>query len=141
MCFAHVSPVRHALTSSGLSVVNAPFRECVAFPLSDPNVSVRRIESLPFGSGAIPFRETLVWCHLAQVVVSVSWYSTVWRTLSVFCWLFCCSSFHFSCRFFEFVFLCCTARRPDHGTHVWAGQGYVFGDTPSTSSGPRAGSS
>ena len=46
MCFAHVSPVRHALTSSGLSVVNAPFRECVAFPLvSDPNVSVRRIEA------------------------------------------------------------------------------------------------
>ena len=98
MCFAHVSPVRHALTSSGLSVVNAPFRECVAFPLLDPNVSVRRIEASfrkrgnsLFGKpwSGVP-RPRLWFCVLVSIVR---------RFCLFFCWLFCCSRFHFSCRF------------------------------------------
>ena len=30
-----------------------------------------------------------------------------------------------------------TARRADHGTHVWAGQGHVFDDTPVQAPGPE----
>ena len=96
---------------------------------------------LPFGSGAIPFRETLDWRRYAQGVVFVSWFllfaGFVCGLLAVLL-----LEVSFSCRFSSLSYfywylsfpvqgvVCVyTARRADHGTHVWAGQGHVLDDT------------
>ena len=93
MCFAHVSPVRHALTSCGLSVVNAPFRECVAFPLRSKRF---RAEDRGFLSeaGQFPFGKPLSGVARPRLCFCVL-VSTVRRFCQFFCWLFCCSRFHF----------------------------------------------
>ena len=79
MCFAHVSPVRHALTSSGLAVVNAPFREFVVF------LSIQTFlcggSKLPFGSETIQgrqlvlaqFERTLVWTGQGYVFATLQY--------------------------------------------------------------------
>ena len=129
MCFAHVSPVRHALTSSGLSVVNAPFRECVAFPLRSKRF---RAEDRGFLSeaGQFPFGKPLsgvpgIYCS---------------QVLSVFLLAVLLLEVSFSCRFsclsyFLLVLVIsgsgrCVCIYGDHGTHVWSGQGHVLDDTP-----------
>ena len=95
MCFAHVSPVRHALTSSGLSVVNAPFRECVVFFLG---LAIQTFSCggsrLPFGSGAIPFRETLVWRIYCSQVLSVFLLAVQLLEVSFSCRFSCLSYFY-----------------------------------------------
>ena len=78
-------------------MVYAPFRECVVLSLrskrfcAEDRGFLSEAGQFPFGkplSGVV--RPSLWFCVLV---------STVRRFLSVLCCLFCCSSFHFSCRF------------------------------------------
>ena len=113
---------------------------------------------LPFGSGAIPFRETqlaAVSSHFLSgvpttrrdarmftkhvscfrlVVVCVECVHLVrsppsWCDTRVTCFsrFFVLCSCHFRLKAW---FEGCTARRADHGTHVWTGQGHIFATLP-----------
>ena len=98
--------MRRALTSSGLAVVNAPFREYVWYFLwkCDPNVSVRRIEASFWKRGNSLFGKPL-----AGVARPWLWFCVLVSTVCRLCQRFVgCSvarGFIFLVGFFEFVLL------------------------------------
>ena len=150
--FAQVSPVGRALTRGGLVVVNAPFGdECgnffgrsKRFRAEDhlPVPLKSAIQTFLCGGSRLPFGRTIT-KHVScfrLVVVCVecvhlvrsppSWCDTASRASHAY---FVLCSCHFR---FKAWFVGCTARRADHGTHVWTGQGHVFDDTPVQAPGP-----
>ena len=89
-------PSETCVTSSGRAVVTLPFGS-VWFSLCDPNVFVRRIEA-SFRKRGNSLSGNPCLASLTQVVVLCPGFFCS-QVLSAFCWLFCCSRFHFSCRF------------------------------------------
>ena len=87
-------PSETCVTSSGRAVINAPFRECVVFPLRSKRFCAEDRGFLS-EAGQFPFGKPLVWRRLGPRLWFYVLVSSVCRLCLCFCWLFCCSRFSF----------------------------------------------